>query len=73
MQQSYLLKYLILQNISLLCFICLQAAQFGKSFLSDLKPDSYVKMCRILRVLNSVRHERVGIPLTYTQYPLLID
>ncbi|XP_066993326.2 vacuolar protein sorting-associated protein 16 homolog isoform X1 [Anabrus simplex] len=45
----------------------IQAARFGKGFLPDHNPDSYVKMCRVLRVLNAVRHPRIGIPLTYTE------
>ncbi|KAJ9598585.1 hypothetical protein L9F63_010714 [Diploptera punctata] len=45
----------------------IRAAQFGKGFIPDLNPDSYVKMCRLLRVLNAVRDHKIGIPLTYTQ------
>ncbi|CAH2013554.1 unnamed protein product [Acanthoscelides obtectus] len=47
----------------------IRAAQFGKCFISDMKSDSYVNMCRLLRVLNAVRDPKVGIPLTITQYP----
>lgn len=47
----------------------LQAASFGKHFLTDYRPDAFVDMCRMLRVLNSVRQFDIGIPLTYTQYP----
>lgn len=45
----------------------LRAAQFGKCFIADYDPTAYVEMCRMLRVLNAVRHQRVGIPLTITQ------
>ncbi|KAJ8985073.1 hypothetical protein NQ317_019757 [Molorchus minor] len=45
----------------------IRAAQFGKCFISDMKSDSYVNMCRMLRVLNAVRDPKVGIPLTITQ------
>ncbi|XP_069702504.1 vacuolar protein sorting-associated protein 16 homolog [Periplaneta americana] len=44
-----------------------RAAQFGKGFIPDLNSESYVKMCRLLRVLNAVRDHKIGIPLTYTQ------
>ncbi|CAK1543933.1 unnamed protein product [Leptosia nina] len=46
----------------------IRAAQFGKGFLMDAAlTDHYVKTCRWLRVLNSVRDSRVGIPLTFLQ------
>lgn len=45
----------------------IRAAQFGKGFIADLNPDSYVKMCHLLRVLNAVRDHKIGIPLTCTQ------
>ncbi|CAG9822683.1 unnamed protein product [Phaedon cochleariae] len=45
----------------------IRAAQFGKCFVSDMRPDAYVNMCRLLRVLNAVRSPKVGIPLTITQ------
>ncbi|KAG5894092.1 hypothetical protein JTB14_003948 [Gonioctena quinquepunctata] len=45
----------------------IRAAQFGKCFISDMRSDSYVNMCRLLRVLNAVRDPKVGIPLTITQ------
>ncbi|KAL8612978.1 hypothetical protein ACOMHN_001061 [Nucella lapillus] len=56
----------------------LRAASFGKCFLTDFRPDAFVNMCQMLRVLNQVRHHTVGIPLTYTQLehlttPVLID
>lgn len=50
-------------------YVLFQAAQFGKCFIADMKSDSYVNMCRLLRVLNAVRDPKVGIPLTITQYP----
>ncbi|XP_018576701.1 vacuolar protein sorting-associated protein 16 homolog isoform X1 [Anoplophora glabripennis] len=45
----------------------IRAAQFGKCFIADMRSDSYVNMCRWLRVLNAVRDPKVGIPLTITQ------
>jgi hypothetical protein len=53
--------------------VCNQAAQFGKGFIPDLNCDSYVKMCRLLRVLNAVRDHKIGIPLTCTQYPFKVS
>ncbi|GFS12068.1 vacuolar protein sorting-associated protein 16-like protein [Elysia marginata] len=56
----------------------LRASSFGKCFLTDYRPEPFVNMCQMLRVLNQVRHHSVGIPLTYTQLehlsmPVLID
>lgn len=51
-------------------FFLLQAASFGKSFLTDMPPQAFVSMCQSLRVLNAVRDYMVGMPLTYGQYPL---
>lgn len=46
-----------------------QAASFGKCFLDRFPPDSFVRMCQDLRVLNAIRDYHIGIPLTYSQYP----
>ncbi|GAB0090509.1 Vacuolar protein sorting-associated protein 16 homolog [Sergentomyia squamirostris] len=46
----------------------IRAAYFGKAFCSAHNPDKYNLMCRILRVLNSIRHAKVGIPLTIRQF-----
>lgn len=46
----------------------LKAASFGKSVLDVYDSDEFVNMCEILRVLNSVRDYRIGLPLTYDQY-----
>lgn len=51
----------------------IRAAQFGKCFVAGMSCDKYVKMCRLLRVLNAVRSPKVGIPLTIEQYPFLYD
>ncbi|ESO96565.1 hypothetical protein LOTGIDRAFT_115951 [Lottia gigantea] len=56
----------------------LRAASFGKCFLTEYRPEAFVDMCQMLRVLNQVRQYSVGIPLTYTQLghlsvPVLID
>ncbi|XP_049635107.1 vacuolar protein sorting-associated protein 16 homolog isoform X1 [Suncus etruscus] len=48
-----------------------QAASFGKCFLDRFSPDSFVRMCQELRVLNAVRDYHIGIPLTYSQYKQL--
>ncbi|KAF9940767.1 hypothetical protein BGZ65_006160 [Modicella reniformis] len=48
--------------------LLLKAASFGKSFLEIHNADSFVEMCKILRVLNAVRFYEIGIPLTYVQY-----
>ncbi|KAL0595335.1 Vacuolar protein sorting-associated protein 16-like protein [Plecturocebus cupreus] len=47
----------------------LRAASFGKCFLDRFPPNSFVRMCQDLRVLNAVRDYHIGIPLTYSQYP----
>lgn len=49
----------------------LQAAAYGKLFAPDYAADHFVDMCRTLRVLNAVRHYKVGLPLTYDQYTQL--
>ena len=46
----------------------LKAASYGKLFASSYPADKFVDMCRVLRVLNGIRHPSIGIPLTYTQY-----
>uniref|UniRef100_A0A8C2BIM8 Vacuolar protein sorting-associated protein 16 homolog n=1 Tax=Cyprinus carpio TaxID=7962 RepID=A0A8C2BIM8_CYPCA len=48
--------------------LSLQAASFGKCFLSNFPPEQFVSMCRDLRVLNAVRDYTVGIPLSHTQF-----
>ncbi|KPJ12917.1 Vacuolar protein sorting-associated protein 16-like [Papilio machaon] len=46
----------------------IRAAQFGKGFILDpVLTDHYVKTCRWLRVLNSIRDPKVAIPLTFFQ------
>lgn len=50
----------------------IRAAQFGKCFVSNMSSDDYVKMCRLLRVLNAIRDPKIGLPLTFMQYPLLL-
>lgn len=45
----------------------MRAAYFGKSFIPSHNPDKYLEICRVLRVLNAIRHPKIGIPLTYTQ------
>jgi hypothetical protein len=45
----------------------LRAASFGKCFLESYNTEHFVNMCRVLRVLNAVRHHDIGIWLTYEQ------
>lgn len=45
----------------------ISSAYFGKAFLVGNNPDSYITKCRNLRVLNAIRSENVGIPLTYNE------
>ncbi|XP_027767175.1 vacuolar protein sorting-associated protein 16 homolog, partial [Empidonax traillii] len=49
----------------------LRAASFGKCFLDKFPPESFVRMCQDLRVLNAIRDYQIGIPLTFTQYKQL--
>ena len=54
-------------------YFFLKSARFGKGFLgpevsSDVVND-FVEMCHHLRVLNSVRMEAIGLPITMRQYP----
>lgn len=49
----------------------LRAASFGKCFVDKFPPDTFVRMCQDLRVLNAVWDYPIGIPLTYTQYKQL--
>ncbi|GCB80437.1 hypothetical protein scyTo_0017176, partial [Scyliorhinus torazame] len=49
----------------------LRAASFGKCFISNFPPDTFVKMARDLRVLNAIRDYTIGIPLSYPQYKQL--
>lgn len=51
--------------------VLIKAAKFGKIFAPDIPSKPYVQMCRILRVLNGVRCNKIGIPLTYSQYPFI--
>lgn len=45
----------------------IRSAYFGKGFIVGHNPEKYIKMCRILRVLNALRDPEIGIPLTYSQ------
>ncbi|NXE16943.1 VPS16 protein, partial [Lophotis ruficrista] len=49
----------------------LRAASFGKCFVDKFPPESFVRMCQDLRVLNAIRDYQIGIPLTFTQYKRL--
>lgn len=45
----------------------LQAASFGKTFCPDMESETFVRVCRELRVLNALRDRLMAIPLTYAQ------
>lgn len=49
----------------------MKAAQFGKTFAENFNPDNFVRMCRVLRVINAVRDPKIGILLTYPQFERL--
>lgn len=56
----------------------MKAAAFGKSFIKDMKPQSFIEMAQKIRVLNNVRDFKVGMPITYEQLealtiPVFID
>ncbi|XP_014227020.1 vacuolar protein sorting-associated protein 16 homolog [Trichogramma pretiosum] len=58
--------------------LLMKAAQYGKGFSKNFNSDQFVDMCRTLRVLNAVRHPKIGIPLTYIQlnkltYQVMLD
>ena len=46
----------------------LRAASFGKSVLDLYSSDEFVDMCEGLRILNTVRDYRVGMPISFEQY-----
>jgi hypothetical protein len=46
----------------------LKSASFGKGFLENYPASKLVGMGKALRILNSVRDQIIGIPLTYEQY-----
>ena len=51
----------------------LQSANFGKGFLgpdvSNEVVNEFVEMCYQMQVLNNVRDELIGMPITLRQYP----
>ncbi|XP_065372038.1 vacuolar protein sorting-associated protein 16 homolog [Calliphora vicina] len=46
----------------------MRTAYFGKGFINSHNPDEYIKMLRILRVLNGLRHPKIAMPLTIKQF-----
>jgi hypothetical protein len=46
----------------------LRAASYGKLFCPQFNADKFVDSCKILRVLNQIRHSSVGLPITFEQY-----
>ena len=56
----------------------MRAARLGTAFLKGGQSSSFHQQCVSLKLLNSVRHYRIGLPLTLTQLtalttPVLID
>jgi vacuolar protein sorting-associated protein 16 len=49
----------------------LSAASYGKYFLKRFDSKLFVDKCQIVRVLNAMRDQKVGIPITYNQYEKL--
>jgi hypothetical protein len=49
----------------------LRAALFGRYFDEYANAAPYLKMCQTLRVLNAIRNQQIGMPLTYVQYETL--
>ena len=49
----------------------LKAAAYGKTFDESYEHNSFVRVCKLVRVLNQVREEHIGIPLTYKQIMVL--
>ncbi|KAK6912435.1 Vps16, C-terminal [Dillenia turbinata] len=49
----------------------LRAASYGQAFCSHIQRDRFQEICKILRVLNAVRHHEIGILLSIQQYKLL--
>lgn len=46
----------------------IRAAHFGKGFIKGHDPDEYIRISRIIRVLNALRKSDIGIPLTISQF-----
>eukprot|EP00755_Sulcionema_specki_P016741 Sspe_Gene.62750::Locus_35449_Transcript_1_1_Confidence_1.000_Length_2716::g.62750::m.62750/K20180/VPS16; vacuolar protein sorting-associated protein 16 len=46
----------------------LKAAAYGKCFCKTYDAKKFVDQCKVLRVLNAVRADDIGIPLTIRQY-----
>ncbi|KAH8407221.1 hypothetical protein KR222_010889 [Zaprionus bogoriensis] len=46
----------------------MRSAHFGKGFIPQHNPEEYMRILRILRVLNTLRHEKIAMPLTYNQF-----
>lgn len=49
----------------------LRAASYGQAFCSHFQRDHIQEMSKTLRVLNAVRSQEIGIPLSIQQYKLL--
>ena len=51
--------------------LLLRAASYGKCFLPDYDPAEFIDTCLQLRVLNLVREQSVGLPLSLKQFNLI--
>ena len=56
----------------------MKAAKFGVTFLPGCSSDSFYQQCSTLKLLNCMRHYKVGMPLTISQLtslsrPVLMD
>ncbi|KAK2984932.1 hypothetical protein RJ640_017740 [Escallonia rubra] len=49
----------------------LRAASYGQAFCSHFQRDRIQEMSKTLRVLNAVRNQEIGVPLSIQQYKLL--
>ena len=56
----------------------MKAAKFGVTFLPGCSSDSFYQQCSTLKLLNCMRHFKVGMPLTISQLtslfrPVMMD
>ncbi|CAD5122098.1 DgyrCDS10548 [Dimorphilus gyrociliatus] len=58
--------------------LLLNAASFGKTFLTEFDPTDFLTACEELRVLNELRSPKIGIGISYKQFkhlslPVVLD
>lgn len=49
----------------------LHSASYGMSFLREFDHSVFNNVCKSIRIINSVRDQNIGIPLTFEQYRIL--